>query len=240
MKRLEGEQQYSIYERRNWTGPAVPARDVRLLDPAKLTRDPNTSIAINDVSRDCNLIAYQVQKGGADEAEVHIFNVKNGKTLEDELPTARYFGISFAPFFEELFFRGFLLPSLSTAYDWLAERFYHVPRRPLRSDGSPQWSMSAMVIASLVTSAPFALMHAEQTGNSVDAVLLLACVSIVLCAVRLVTRSLAASVLVHSFYNFLIFSMMLLVLKGSSIWTKCSCRGKRSEVIDQEKPSGVP
>ena len=97
MKRLEGEQQYSIYERRNWTGPAVPARDVRLLDPAKLTRDPNTSIAINDVSRDCNLIAYQVQKGGADEAEVHIFNVKNGKTLEDELPTARYFGISFAP-----------------------------------------------------------------------------------------------------------------------------------------------
>jgi len=125
-----------------------------------------------------------------------------------------FFGISFAPFFEELFFRGFLLPSLSTAYDWLAERFYHVPRRPLRSDGSPQWSMSAMVIASLVTSAPFALMHAEQTGNSVDAVLLLACVSIVLCAVRLVTRSLAASVLVHSFYNFLIFSMMLLGTEG--------------------------
>jgi len=125
-----------------------------------------------------------------------------------------FFGISFAPFFEELFFRGFLLPSLSTAYDWLAERFYHVPRRPLRPDGSPQWSMSAMVIASLVTSAPFALMHAEQTGNSVDAVLLLACVSVVLCAVRLITRSLAASVLVHSFYNFLIFSMMLLGTEG--------------------------
>jgi prolyl oligopeptidase len=97
LKRLEGEQQYSIYVRRNWTGAAVPAKDERLIDPAKLTRDPNTSIAINDVSRDCNLIAYQVQKGGADEAEIHIFNVKTGKTLEDELPAARYFGVSFAP-----------------------------------------------------------------------------------------------------------------------------------------------
>jgi uncharacterized protein len=124
------------------------------------------------------------------------------------------FGITVAPFFEELFFRGFLLPSLSTAYDWLAERFYHVPRRPLGPDGSPQWSLSAMAIASVVTSAPFALMHAEQTGNSADAVLLLACVSLVLCAVRLVTRSLAASVLVHAFYNLLIFSMMLLGTGG--------------------------
>jgi hypothetical protein len=125
-----------------------------------------------------------------------------------------FFGITFAPFFEEFFFRGFLLPALCTAYDWLAERFYKKPRLPLASDGSPQWSLSAMAIASIVTSAPFALMHAEQTGNSVDAVLLLACVSLALCAVRLITRSLAASVLVHSFYNFLIFSMMLLGTEG--------------------------
>lgn len=124
------------------------------------------------------------------------------------------FGVTCAPFFEELFFRGFLLPSLCTAYDWLAEKFYHVPRRPLDSDGNPQWSFSAMAIASLVTSAPFALMHAAQTGDSVDAVLLLVCVSLVLCAVRLVTRSLASSVLVHAFYNFLIFSLMLLGTEG--------------------------
>ncbi|HUB51152.1 MAG TPA: type II CAAX endopeptidase family protein [Terracidiphilus sp.] len=124
------------------------------------------------------------------------------------------FGITFAPFFEELFFRGFLLPALCTAYDWLAERIYHVPRRPMGPDDEPRWSLSAMVIASCVTSAPFALMHAEQTGNSVDAVLLLACVSLVLCAVRLFTRSLASSVFVHSFYNFLLFSMMLLGTEG--------------------------
>jgi len=90
LKRLQGEQQYSIYVRRNWTGSTVPAKDERLIDPAKLTRDSNTSVAIDDVSRDCNLVAYQVQKGGADEVEIHIFNVKTGKTLEDELPTARY------------------------------------------------------------------------------------------------------------------------------------------------------
>jgi membrane protease YdiL (CAAX protease family) len=125
-----------------------------------------------------------------------------------------FFGITVAPFFEELFFRGFLLPALCTAYDWLAEMFFHAPRRPLGPDGHPQWSLSAMAVASVVTSAPFALMHAEQTGNSVDAVLLLACVSLALCAVRLITRSLASSVLVHAFYNFLIFSMMLLGTEG--------------------------
>jgi uncharacterized protein len=125
-----------------------------------------------------------------------------------------FFGITVAPFFEELLFRGFLLPALCTAYDWLAERFYKTPRRPFGADGNPQWSFSAMAIASVVTSVPFAMMHAEQTGNSVDAVLLLGCVSIALCAVRLITRSLAASVLVHAFYNFLIFSMMLLGTEG--------------------------
>lgn len=124
------------------------------------------------------------------------------------------FGVTVAPFFEELFFRGFLLPSLCTAYDWLAERFYHVPRRPLDNDGNPQWSLSAMAIASVVTSVPFALMHAEQTGNSIDAVILLGCVSLALCAVRLITRSLAASVIVHSFYNFLLFSVMLVFTHG--------------------------
>ena len=35
--------------------------------------------------------------GGADETSIHLFNVKTGKTLEDELPKARYFGASFAP-----------------------------------------------------------------------------------------------------------------------------------------------
>ena len=95
-KRLAGEQQFSIYLRRNWTGQPGTAKDERLIDPAKLGRDPNTSVSLEDVSRDGTLLAYGVQEGGADEASIHIFNVKTGKTLEDELPTARYFGVNFA------------------------------------------------------------------------------------------------------------------------------------------------
>jgi len=91
-KRLAGEQQFSIYVRRGWTG-----KDERLLDPAKLSRDPNTSVGLSDVSRDGKLVAYSVKSGGADETSLHVLNVTTGKTLEDELPTARYLGVSFAP-----------------------------------------------------------------------------------------------------------------------------------------------
>jgi hypothetical protein len=195
------------------------------------------------------------------------------------------FGITFAPFFEEMFFRGFLLPSLCTAADWIAEKvdpngplfvgwngrphwprngvataavsllsiptvfllaFYikdghyaleivlpylallipfftilalrksppHDLARPVAADGHPEWSMAAMVIGSLMTSIPFAAMHAEQTGYAVGPFFLLVGVSIVLCAVRLSTRSLASSVLVHSCYNFLLFSVMLVASDG--------------------------
>jgi hypothetical protein len=119
------------------------------------------------------------------------------------------FGVTFAPFFEEIFFRGFLLPSLCTAWDWTAEQINHTHPPPLGENGHPQWSMPAMVAASILTSIPFAWMHAEQTGNSLGPLLLLACVSLVLCWVRLTTRSLSASVMVHACYNFLLFSLML-------------------------------
>jgi membrane protease YdiL (CAAX protease family) len=124
------------------------------------------------------------------------------------------FGVTFAPFFEEVFFRGFLLPALSTACDWTAERFTHNRPRPLDDNGHPQWSIPAMVFASILTSIPFALMHAEQTANAVGPFLLLVCVSLVLCGVRLASQSLAASVMVHASYNLLLFSMMLLGTNG--------------------------
>jgi membrane protease YdiL (CAAX protease family) len=71
-----------------------------------------------------------------------------------------------------------------------------------------------MIFASVITSVPFALMHAEQTAWSLGPFLLLVCVSLVLCWARLATRSLAASVLVHAAYNFLLFSLMLLGTSG--------------------------
>ncbi|MGC1463647.1 MAG: prolyl oligopeptidase family serine peptidase [Terracidiphilus sp.] len=91
-KRLAGEQQFSIYVRTGWAG-----KDKRLVDPAVLSTDPNLSVRIVDVSRDGKLLAYLVQQGGADETSVRVMNVVSGKTMEDELPAARYTSIAFAP-----------------------------------------------------------------------------------------------------------------------------------------------
>ncbi|MGD0939949.1 MAG: CPBP family intramembrane glutamic endopeptidase [Terracidiphilus sp.] len=124
------------------------------------------------------------------------------------------FGISFAPFFEEIAFRGFLLPALATAWDWLAEKRTGAAARPIDDNGHPQWSIAAMVTASIATSLPFALMHAEQTGWSPGPFVLLISVSLILCAVRLKTRSLAASTLVHACYNFILFSTALISSGG--------------------------
>ena len=92
MKRLAGEQQTAIYVRRGWA-----AKDERLIDPAALSRDTNISITLEDISRDGMLVAYGVRNAGVDGTAVHVFSVKTGKTLEDELPTARYLDIHFAP-----------------------------------------------------------------------------------------------------------------------------------------------
>ncbi len=124
------------------------------------------------------------------------------------------FGVTMAPFFEEMFFRGFLLPSLCTACDWISERMRHSVPRPLDANGHPQWSLPAMIIGSVLTSIPFAGLHVEQQGHSLGPFLLLIVVSLILCTVRLRFRSLAASTLVHASYNFFIFSLTLVATGG--------------------------
>lgn len=98
-KRLAGEGQASIYIRRGWTG-----KDERLIDPAVLSRDPDTSIRIADVSRDGSLIAYEVRAGGADESTVRVFDIKAKKTLQDELPNGLYGSIQFTPDGKRLYY----------------------------------------------------------------------------------------------------------------------------------------
>ena len=124
------------------------------------------------------------------------------------------FGTTLAPFFEEMFFRGFLLPALCTAWDWVIEQMKHRAAPPLDASGHPLWSIPAMVIGSVLTSIPFALLHVDQQGHSLGPFLLLIAVSLVLCTVRLKTRSLAASTLVHACYNFIIFSLALIGTGG--------------------------
>jgi hypothetical protein len=71
-----------------------------------------------------------------------------------------------------------------------------------------------MIVGSLLTSLPFAAMHADQIAHSIGPLILLYCVSLVLCFARLATRSLAASTLLHATYNFLLFFMMLVGTGG--------------------------
>ena len=91
-KILAGEEQYSIYVRHGWA-----EKDKRLIDPAQFSRDPDTSVDLIDASRDGTLVAYLVRGGGADESTVRVYNVKTGKTLEDELPSAIYYSVNFTP-----------------------------------------------------------------------------------------------------------------------------------------------
>lgn len=123
------------------------------------------------------------------------------------------FGVTLAPLLEEIAYRGFLLPSLCTAYDWMGEQVKGLPPRTDTS-GRPRWSLLAMITGSILTSIPFALMHGEQTAYSVGPFLLLFAIGMVLCWIRLATGSLAASVLVHSSYNLLLFALMFLGTGG--------------------------
>jgi membrane protease YdiL (CAAX protease family) len=125
-----------------------------------------------------------------------------------------FFGVTLAPLIEEIAYRGFLLPALCTAYDWVVEQITGSLAPRVDANGRPRWSMPAMMVASVVSSIPFALMHGDQTAYSLGPFLLLVCVSLVLSWVRLGTRSLAASVLVHSSYNLLLFSLMFLGTGG--------------------------
>lgn len=97
MKRLAGESQAAIYVRHGWAGPASTSKDQRLVDPARFSRDPNTSVNLLDVSRDGSLVAYEVRQGGADETTIHVFNVKTGKALFDALPSGLYWSVCFTP-----------------------------------------------------------------------------------------------------------------------------------------------
>lgn len=115
------------------------------------------------------------------------------------------FGISVAPLTEELAFRGFLFPGLVNFFRWLQGRGA-IGEGAVRSIGIP--------IAIVLTSIPFAMLHAQQVSNSWGPVLLIGTVSVVLCVVRLITDSVAAGFVVHAVYNFTLFAGLLVQTDG--------------------------
>jgi membrane protease YdiL (CAAX protease family) len=111
------------------------------------------------------------------------------------------FGVTGAPLFEEMFFRGFLLPAFLNTFRWL------VRKGDLSMEAAVWFGIPASAV---LTSLPFALLHAQQVSHAWGPVLLIGLVSLVLCAVRLRLNSLAASTLVHSAYNFTLFAGILI------------------------------
>ncbi|MEO6803390.1 MAG: type II CAAX endopeptidase family protein [Granulicella sp.] len=149
------------------------------------------------------------------------------------------FGTLLAPLFEEICFRGFLLPAFTIAFDWLGPWLRYTVQFSLarmRDEQPPEHifalreersaglapdtgnmafrSMPAIVLSSVVTSALFGLLHAQQLGYTWTAVLLLGAVSLVLTVVRIRTRSLACSTLVHSSYNLSVFLVLFIATGG--------------------------
>src|SRR5271167_4520202 len=106
-KRLADENQGSIYMRRGLHG-----QDDRLVDATKLSADQNTSVQINDISKDGTLLVYGIRSGGADEESVHILEINKNDSaknheLADSLPSARYSGIQLSPDKQGLYYARF-------------------------------------------------------------------------------------------------------------------------------------
>ncbi len=119
--------------------------------------------------------------------------------------TMLIFGVTGAPLFEEMCFRGFLLPAFVNVFRWWSVRGGFPP-------GAVAWV--GVPLSALLTSLPFALLHAQQVSHAWAPVLLIGIVSLVLCVVRLRLNSLACSTVVHAAYNFTLFAGILIQTGG--------------------------
>ncbi len=91
-RRLATENQGSIYMRTGLHGT-----DTKLIDGPSRSSDGNTSVNLQGLTQDGSILIYGVRVGGADESEVHFFDVATRKDVYDVLPSARYAGVQVAP-----------------------------------------------------------------------------------------------------------------------------------------------
>ena len=78
-----------LYVRQGRSSP-----DEVLLDPHPLSPDRTTDVSLEDVSGDGRVLVYGVRRGGEDETELRVREVKTHKDLPDVLPRALYRGVS--------------------------------------------------------------------------------------------------------------------------------------------------
>jgi membrane protease YdiL (CAAX protease family) len=98
------------------------------------------------------------------------------------------FGILVAPLMEELIFRGFLYPALA--------RF------------------TGVIPAVIIIGVGFALLHGTQLGYAWAPLLVLLIVGLALTLARVLTKSVAACVLMHMAYNFTLFLQVYIGTQG--------------------------
>jgi len=69
-RRLAAEGRYSLCM---WQG--IDGKDEVLVDPAKVTDDPTSSVQFAAISEDGSLLAYGIRRGGEDESEIRLMDV---------------------------------------------------------------------------------------------------------------------------------------------------------------------
>lgn len=122
------------------------------------------------------------------------------------------FGTIVAPVFEEICFRGFLLPAFAIAYDWLSLPRTDEARYRWRS--TTTLTPQSLIFSAIVSSVCFAMLHVEQVSHLRAALIALFSISLVLTYVRIKTQSVAASALVHGAYNGFVFITVLVATGG--------------------------
>jgi membrane protease YdiL (CAAX protease family) len=122
------------------------------------------------------------------------------------------FGVLLAPLMEEIAFRGFVLPALATAYDWLL--LDRTPAGLQRWESSTMHSRAALVFGVVVSSVAFVLFHGPQVSFLWGPMAILLGFSLAAGYVRLKTHSVACSTLLHATYNLTIFVILYVASGG--------------------------
>jgi uncharacterized protein len=122
------------------------------------------------------------------------------------------FGTLVAPVFEEICFRGFLVPAFAIAYDWLG--LSRTPEARARWQTTTTLTPGALMFSAVLSSVFFAMLHAQQVAHIWAVLLVLFSVSLVLTFIRVKTQSVASSAIVHGAYNFFVFFMVMIQTGG--------------------------